>query len=95
VKLFSYDDKDESYEIYEDYAWSIFIDSIAGFCLIRRYDMHDVFSKTNAADKIQFLIDNSYLPEMEGIEFDKNDIISFISHRDEKLQDICKEIWNY
>jgi len=93
VRIFSINDKSEDYDEYEEFAWSMFVESIAGYCLIRRYDMHALYARETAFERITFLKDNSYLPEMKEVDYDPYDIVNFITHRDERINEICRDIW--
>jgi uncharacterized protein with ParB-like and HNH nuclease domain len=89
VKLFQFDEiPNETDEL----NWFTLIDTVAGHCLIRRYDMHDVFSKKPVA-RIKFLQKQGYLPEMKNIDYNNDDLISFIKIRDYKIKELADEIW--
>ncbi len=70
--------------------WNTHINSVANFCLVKRYDLEHIYpKKTNT--RIKYIIKQGYLPEMEGIEF--IDVIDFIEKRDDVIKDLINNIW--
>jgi uncharacterized protein with ParB-like and HNH nuclease domain len=67
--------------------------SVANYVLIRR-NHAEQFSNMRILQKINFLVENDYIPEMQG-EIDFNDISEFIDVRDRVLNKLANEIWNY
>lgn len=61
-KFFDNDDKPDG--MYET-AWQLNIDSVAGHCLVRRYDLDNIKSK-KGIERIKYLISKDYMPEMAG-----------------------------
>jgi len=92
LKIFS----DEEIESGADETmWNIHVNSVAGFCLVRRYDLENIYSK-KAVKRINYLIKEGYIPEMEGYSVAEAGITSFINNRDIKLREIVfNNIWKY
>ncbi|KAA6346219.1 hypothetical protein EZS27_006245 [termite gut metagenome] len=83
-KMFSEDERLEGTDVL---AWNSCVNSIAGFCLVRRDDYYNAIDEKLGVEKIKYLWRQGYLPEMNILEFDDNtDILAFINQRSKKLQ---------
>lgn len=92
IKIFDELDKPDSID---DIRWQSFINSVANFCLIRRYDFEDTFKK-KGINRIKFLIKQKYLPEMNEVEINNDwSLTDFIGSRDNKLRELIDEIWKF
>lgn len=91
VRIFNFDEAPVGVE---DVNWFSFVESVAGYCLIRRYDIEDFSSKKPVA-RLKFLNKQGYLPEMKNVEYDNADLISFIETRDMRIRDLVNEIWTF
>ena len=65
--------------------------SLTNYCLCRRRDVDNMPS--DMEDRIKWLIDNDYLPEMKGIEGNTNPF-DFLSIRKRRLEELVNEIWS-
>lgn len=90
TKIFQEDEIDNDMD---EAAKSLHLNAVANFCLVKRNEIDDVDS-TDADDRISYLIDLGYLPEMDD-EVKQYSIIDFISHRDNVLRGLVKEIWPF
>ncbi|MCT3690978.1 DUF262 domain-containing protein [Elizabethkingia anophelis] len=68
-------------------------DSVANFCLIRRYHIDEYNSKRNSNTKLRFLMNNNYLPEMHNIDSEISSV-DFIRQRDNILNAFYYRIWS-
>lgn len=91
IRIFEMEDMPENMEEYE---WFSLLESVASFCLIRRYDMQDISSKT-PKERIDFLYKNGYLPELQDVIFNNSDLMVFIETRDNKIKEIANSIWHF
>jgi len=76
----------------DELTWSKFIYSVAGHCLIRRWDIEKVESKKGIS-RIKYLIKQGYLPDFVNSEF--SDEIDFITIRDSLLNELIYKIWSF
>ncbi len=90
-RIFNEKDLDE---IVEGAELSVFLNSVANFCLIRRYHLEEYSSKRNTKTKLSFLIKNDYLESSLEIE-NTTSPMDFIKIRDAKLKTIAGNIWNF
>jgi len=65
--------------------------SLTNYCLCRRRDVNNM--PLDMEDRIKWLIDNDYLPEMKGIEENTNPF-DFLSIRKRRLEELVNEIWS-
>lgn len=92
IKIFH---DDEIEKDCDEVMWDLNINSVAGFCLVRRYDLDTIASKKPIA-RIKYLIKHGYIPEMGGYEAIDRSIIDFINERDQKLRELVDNvIWNF
>lgn len=92
VKIF---DEDNIPENYGEVNWQSIINSVANFCLIRRYDYEDVYKRTNFK-RIKYMFKQNYFPEMKEFEINEDwTITDFIGTRDNQLKKIINELWAF
>ena len=91
VRMFSSEEIEDGIEIG---TWEFMINSVAGYCLIKRYEHETVFSKHTKA-KLQYLIKMGFLPEMNGFEYKDHSIADFINERDDVLRELVDKIWDF
>jgi len=72
--------------------WDKISNSVAAFCLVRRYHLDEINLKP-LSEKIVFLKNQNYLPEMNDFEF--NEVEEFIISRDNRIKELVDEIWNF
>lgn len=80
-KLFDLDDKPENME---ESSWLLNIDSVAGHCLVRRYDLETIHTK-KGIKRLKYLMKQNYMPEMNEIEIEN--LENFINIRDQRLRE--------
>ncbi len=80
-RFLEFDDKPANVE---DLSWQINIDSVAGHCLVRRYDIETIHSK-KGIKRLKYLVKQNYMPEMAGIQTES--LEEFINIRDQKLRE--------
>lgn len=80
-KLFDLDDKPENME---ESSWLLNIDSVAGHCLVRRYDLETIHTK-KGIKRLKYLMKQNYMPEMNEIEIEN--LENFITIRDQRLRE--------
>lgn len=78
-KIFENDDK--PINITES-AWEFAINSVAGHCLVRRYDLDSINSK-RGIERLKYLIKQGYLENEIG---DQEDFLDFLNKRDHMLR---------
>jgi uncharacterized protein with ParB-like and HNH nuclease domain len=84
----------EMTENIEPQLWEIYLNSVSSFCLVRRHDLDDINEMTYI-DRIAWLLDNGYLPEMEGVQLSSIQYPSeFIIERSTRLKPLVSGIWN-
>ncbi|GAA3928292.1 DUF262 domain-containing protein [Chitinophaga oryziterrae] len=95
--LFQIWEDDEIESDVDEITWDINIKSVAGHCLVRRFDLDIINSKNDPIKRVNYLIKQGYLPEMNDyvIANDRDEIIKFIGYRDEKLRELTNEIWSF
>lgn len=87
--LFKFFDLDDKPENMEEVSWQLNIDSVAGHCLVRRYDMEAIQAK-KGIKRLKYLVEQNYMPEMNGVETDS--IEEFINIRDHRLRESIDEL---
>jgi hypothetical protein len=92
VRIFEPNDK--PYDL-EDNQWETIINSIANYCLVRRYDVPVLESKRSVETKLKFLIKQNYLPELTNNDLNVNDIQLIITRRDTFLRNTVEKIWSF
>jgi hypothetical protein len=90
--LFRIFEIDEIPENQDEMVWNKLIHSVAGHCLIRRWDFENVIRK-KGVNKINYLIKQGYLPDFVNSEFSNE--IDFITVRDNLLNDLIYKIWSF
>jgi len=88
-KFFDLEDKPNDME---DNSWQLHFNSVAGHCLVRRYDLENITTK-KGIKLLKYLVKQGYMPEMIGYE--SNNIIDFISTRDNRLRELIDEILKF
>lgn len=88
-KIFKVEEK-PPYE--EDIIWQFLIDSVACYCLVRRNDLDNIESK-EGIEKLNYLIIQGYMPEMD--EFKIDGVSEFIFERDRQLRRLFDEILSF
>lgn len=66
--------------------------SVANHVLIRRNEQYH-FGRLDSKQKIKYLLDNYYLPELSRVNF--SNVFEFLEQRENNLQEITEEIWNF
>jgi len=87
-----FEDKDFDYEA-NNLNYNPFFDSVANFCLIRRYHIDEFNQKRNSSTKLKFLIKNGYIPEMRDYDSDVSGVY-FVEERDSILSLYYNKIWS-
>jgi len=87
-----FEEKDFDYE-YNNSNYNPIFDSVANFCLIRRYHIDEYNSKRNSGTKLKFLIKHNYLPEVRDIDSEVS-AVQFIEERDSILNSYYNTIWS-
>ena len=90
--LFRMFDFDEIPSNQDELSWNKLIYSVAGHCLIRRWDVEKVMSK-KGVNRIKYLIKQGYLPEFIDSEFINE--IDFITTRDNLINNLIYKIWSF
>ncbi|MHC0448205.1 DUF262 domain-containing protein [Flavobacterium sp. 3-218] len=90
--LVSIFDEKDFHEFNQDPFYYPRLYSVANHVLIHRNN-HLEFIKLSTSEKIQFLFNNFYLPELNNIN--SIDPFEFLEHREDTLQEITDEIWNF
>ena len=88
-KFFELEDKPNDIE---DIYWQLHCNSVAGHCLVRRYDIENITTK-KGIKLLKYLVKQGYMPEMVGYETDN--IINFISTRDHRLRKLIDDILEF
>lgn len=88
-RFFDSDDRpDEIGEI----PWQMTFKSVAGYCLVRRYDLEAIASKKEMK-LLNYLVKQGYMPEMNGYETDS--VTDFIGARDQRLRELVDNILKF
>ena len=87
-----FEEKDFVYES-NNSNYNPLFDSVANFCLIRRYHIDEYHSKRNSGTKLKLLIKCGYLPEMKDIDSEIS-AVHFIEERDNILNSYYSTIWS-
>jgi uncharacterized protein with ParB-like and HNH nuclease domain len=88
-KFFDLEDKPNDIE---DISWQLHFNSVAGHCLVRRYDLENITTK-KGMKLLNYLVKQGYMPEMVGYETDN--IVDFISNRDHRLRELIDDILKF
>lgn len=88
-KFFELEDKPNDIE---DISWQLHVNSVAGHCLVRRYDLEKIITK-KGIKLLNYLVKQGYMPEMFGYESDN--ILDFISTRDHRLRKLIDDILKF
>ncbi len=88
-KFFDLEDKPNDIE---DISWQMHFNSVAGHCLVRRYDLENITTK-KGIKLLNYLVKQGYMPEMVGYESDN--IVDFISTRDHRLRELIDDILKF
>jgi uncharacterized protein with ParB-like and HNH nuclease domain len=88
-KFFDLEDKPDDIE---EISWQMNFNSVAGHCLVRRYDLEKISSK-KGIKLLNYLVKQGYMPEMIGYESDS--IIDFIGTRDHRLRELIDDILKF
>jgi uncharacterized protein with ParB-like and HNH nuclease domain len=75
--------------------WEGVINSVANFCLVRRFDLEVIASKRKPESKLSYFIKQGYLPEMHLPNTQSQNIFEFVSDRDKVVKDIASAIWAF
>jgi hypothetical protein len=86
-----FESKDKPNDI-EDISWQLHFNSVAGYCLVKRYDLETITPK-KGIKLLNYLVKQGYMPEMLGYEGD--DIVDFISIRDHRLRELIGDILKF
>ena len=78
----------------DEINWNLHINSVANFCLVRRYDLETINS-LSPVDRIKYLLKQNYLPELNGFDFSSVDILEFITHRDNIIRELINKLWRF
>ncbi|MEQ8572463.1 MAG: DUF262 domain-containing protein [Fulvivirga sp.] len=81
----------------EPQFWEHYYNSVACFCLVRRYDLDDLY-EMELVDRIKWLIQNDCMPAVSAddlSEIKEGYITEFLLNRDGALQEVVPEIWNF
>jgi uncharacterized protein with ParB-like and HNH nuclease domain len=77
----------------EEINWNLHINSVANYCLVRRFDLENINS-LNPKDRITYL-HQYYMPEMNGYIANESNVIEFIAQRDHVIREIIDKIWRF
>lgn len=88
-KFFDLEDKPNDIE---DISWQLHFNSVAGHCLVRRYDLENITTK-KGMKLLNYIVKQGYMPEMVGYETDN--IVDFISNRDHRLRELIDNILKF
>lgn len=83
---------DDFLTILDEQLAASYTNSVANYCLIRRDMIDEYKSCQTIKDKITFLFNNQYLPEMYNID-PSIPLFDFINMRDENIAQIVNRIW--
>lgn len=89
MRIFTLEDFGHEFDEPTLYAY---YNSVSNFCLIKRYDIEQYPSDGTISDKLEFLHNNNYLLGM--VTSDATSAISFVSQKDNFIQNIINRIWN-
>lgn len=92
IRMFEANDKPSNID---DNLWETSINSLANYCLLRRYDISVIDSKRSSETKLKYLIKQNYLPELNGHEIQFVDFYNFIVTRDAIIRDLVESIWKF
>ena len=81
----------------EPQLWENYINSIFSFCLVRRYELDNLYEMSQC-DRIKYLIENRYMPEMGGYDIKQikpNYITEFLTNRGTTIGGMYREVWSF
>jgi uncharacterized protein with ParB-like and HNH nuclease domain len=81
--LFKFFEMEEKPQDVEEATWQLNVDSVAGHCLVRRFDLDEIHAK-KGLKRIKYLVKQGYMPEMEGLE--SENVVDFLLNRDHRLR---------
>jgi len=84
---------DDVADDFQDSFYFARLNSVANYILIRRYDLNN-FNALLLEEKLPFLLENNYLPEICEINPNEH-IFNFIEQRDLALRELVNQIWNF
>ena len=90
--LYRFLDFDDNPSETDEITWQMLSNSVAGHCLVRRYDYGSVISK-KGIKRLNYLVKQGYMPEMTGYEYE--DITEFIGTRDQRLRELIDDILKF
>lgn len=88
-KIFGIEDKPDELA---EFTWQLYCESVAGHCLVRRFDLENIASK-KGIKRLNYLVNQQYMPEMNGKEFDN--IADFIGKRDSELRNLINDLLQF
>jgi hypothetical protein len=82
----------------DEINWNLIINSVAGFCLVRRYELSKLHLMTTR-ERIIYLLDEGYLPEVQNeaqknkiiYDFKDDELFQFMMERDRIIREILKK----
>ena len=83
---------DDLLNITDEQLAASYINSVANFCLINRDKIDEYNLISNVSEKISFLHENQYIPEMLNVTPGINPV-DFINARDNNIASILSQIW--
>lgn len=89
LRIFEFDDKPSDID---EIFWNSHIHSVAGHCLVRRWDLDKINSK-RSLNRLKYLIKQGYLPEIH--EYEITTELNFINDRDQILKNLVNEVWSF
>jgi uncharacterized protein with ParB-like and HNH nuclease domain len=90
--LYKYFDLEDKPLDVEEISWQMNFNSVAGHCLVRRYDLEKIETK-KGIKRLNYLVKQGYMPEMIGFESDN--IIDFVGTRDNRLRELIDDILEF
>lgn len=89
MRIFTLEDFGHEFDEPTLYAY---YNSVSNFCLIKRYDIEQYPSDGTISDKLEFLHNHNYVLGM--VTLDATSAISFVTQKDNFIQNIINRIWN-
>lgn len=81
----------------EPQLWEHYINSVACFCLVRRFDI-EILDELNLVDRIKWLIEHKCMPELDNYNLSKikkGHLTEFLLDRSTALEEIVPKIWRF
>lgn len=91
LRIFEADDVEDGFE---QTHWNAHISSVAGYCLVKRYDLDEIYRR-KSIKRVKYLMKQGYLPEMGEHNIEEGNIPEFITKRDEIIRNIIRKIWSF